>query len=238
MIEPHAQTWAIDPLRRFERRPIFLTEDVEIAMALLVTAISASEPFTHLDDDRLEAIVESLVAEYDSASDLRPFGEGVEGITWFSFDGPPSVLIDQALTAPSLRRRRRMTIAHEIGHVVLHSQLFRRGARAEMQLFSDFEGPAPLYCLRESIELSTNWMEWQASFAGGALLMPAKQVHQFIAESNLKLGLPTAAEGTADAQVITAVSEHFDVSRRAAEVRLLQLRHIEPDRRIQPLPFS
>ena len=59
-----------------------------------------------------------------------------------------------------------MTLSHEYAHVRLHNGLWPAGATANRK------------CKREEMLASepVDWMEWQAGYMGGALLMPQSRV--------------------------------------------------------------
>jgi hypothetical protein len=76
----------------------------------------------------------------------------------------------------------------------------------------------------------SDWMEWQASYVSGAILMPASVVRNLIrkgtATEDGKL-LPTGS-GAAD-DLAARISEAFDVSTLAARVRLTRLGILQAD---------
>jgi hypothetical protein len=68
---------------------------------------------------------------------------------------------------------------------------------------------------------STDWMEWQAGYAAGALLMPAGALRSVVAKflrEHDSHGPGSSISGLAD-----SVSDVFDVSSGAARVRLDKL---------------
>ena len=71
-------------------------------------------------------------------------------------------------------------------------------------------------------------MEWQANYAGAALLMPLSRL-KLVVEANLgKSGVaPLPAESPRATDLKQRVSEAFDVSAAAAGVRLIQLGYLE-----------
>jgi Zn-dependent peptidase ImmA (M78 family) len=74
----------------------------------------------------VEQWVEGPLAITFAISDLTPYGEGVLGV---SRPKAREIMISQTLVAQEARFR--FTVAHELGHVVLHSKLsgeFREGA--------------------------------------------------------------------------------------------------------------
>ena len=162
--------------------------------------------------NELVALVEERVADLDLFADLSTEGDGVEGVTYFVPGGRPHVLISDVLEDPRRENRQRMTLAHELGHVELHNDLWPTEPPPEF--FPDPAGQQPVRCLRRAIARpgsKVDWMEWQASYFASALLVPRRKCQSLLA----------AAPAGAD-QVFT-VAEAFQVSRDAARVRLAYL---------------
>ena len=120
---------------------------------------------------------------------------------------------------------------HEYGHVRFHDFLFQTEEGAWLSLFDDLPDAPPRIhrCHRDSI-LSLNeadWMEWQAGFVCGALLMP---IGALIAEArsfrhSRDLDHAALSERSLDGAVLIAeVAEKFQTSWDSARVRLLQER--------------
>ncbi|MDD2758319.1 MAG: ImmA/IrrE family metallo-endopeptidase [Patescibacteria group bacterium] len=155
-----------------------------------------------LTTDDLTLLIENDVKNLDLYSDL---GEDIEGETSFTKNEKPSVGISKMLTdSPDMENRYRMTLAHEYGHVKLHNFI--------VQIKSKFSQK----CKRESISGNTrsDWMEWQAFYAGGALLMPIIELKKIVS--------PLLANNLNRLEIITIVANKFKVSTQAAEVRLRQ----------------
>ena len=70
-----------------------------------------------------------------------------------------------------------------------------------------------------------DWMEWQAGYICGALLMPASAVRAWSQELAERSGtkLPLVAESTPGAELISIVAKGCDVSDLAARIRLLKV---------------
>ena len=70
-----------------------------------------------------------------------------------------------------------------------------------------------------------DWMEWQAGYVCGALLMPASVVREWVQEfavrSNAKP--PFGVESPQGIELISIVAKGCDVSDLAARIRLLKL---------------
>jgi hypothetical protein len=235
--------WLNDPTRRFASRPVYRTQDLDLGIEAFVSSFLAKREADAsrfpLSDVDLNRMVESVTSDFDSSCDLRFVGDDVEGATRFWFDTDPAVMIDRRLSDDSMRRRRRMTIAHELGHVLLHRQLFDRSAIGMMELFPDLDDQAPVYCFRHGIDLGPNWMEWQASYVAGLMLMPSEAVRRqgLVVANSVGSKLPFSTAGDDTDQLIDALSSDFEVSEEAVRVRLLQLHLIEPYHGLQALPL-
>jgi Zn-dependent peptidase ImmA (M78 family) len=71
----------------------------------------------------------------------------------------------------------------------------------------------------------SDWMEWQASYIGGALLMPVSLLRKLVREKMNKWGACNRILSDLDRarELINGVAEAFDVSADAARVRLFKL---------------
>jgi Zn-dependent peptidase ImmA (M78 family) len=119
-----------------------------------------------------------------------------------------------------------MTLAHEYGHVRFHAPLWdleppsadllKANPRANMQV-----------CFRDKIldAAQTDWMEWQAGYVGGALLMPVSRVRALVAaycESHNLFGV-VGQDDSHGRALIEKISAAFTVSPDAARIRLIKL---------------
>jgi hypothetical protein len=177
--------------------------------------------------DDLTVLIERDTESLDQYADLSGFGPNVEGLTHFQPGRKPKVRISARLAEDENRQNRlRTTLAHEYGHVRFHAYLWeleppapdllRRNPNAAMQI-----------CYRDYIldAAQTDWMEWQAGYVCGALLMPASNVRQLVRpyiESHGLFGVVGQRDSHGLA-LIEAVKTGFDVSADAARIRLLKL---------------
>lgn len=165
--------------------------------------------------DDLTTLVEQHVQELDVYANLQTLGMGVEGVTSFSPGKKPSVFISIDLSDNDRRQNRfRTTLSHELGHVHLHRYIIDL-AIEEKRL----NPGARIECKRETIVSApvVDWREWQAAYACGAILMPARRFRQKSTEWLAGWRGDAASAGSA---LITAMTEEFQVSQQAAEVRL------------------
>lgn len=207
--------WVPDRTGRFPMRPHFEAEELDQRAEQcgedFLRRRRGSVDYPLLSND-LVALVEERVADLDLFADLSHEGSDVEGVTYFAPGGRPQVLISEALEDPRRENRQRMTLAHELGHVELHNDLWP--TEPQPDLFPDPAQPQPVRCLRLAIarpRSRVDWMEWQASYFASALLVPKRRC------------LSLLAAALAGSDRVSTVAEVFRVSRDAAKVRLAYL---------------
>src|SRR5262249_7539591 len=85
----------------------------------------------------------------------------------------------------------------------------------------------------------SDWMEWQAGYACGAILMPASQLRSVIDSYRKNAGLygPVLATTSEGQAMISLVEDNFGVSRDAARVRLSVLGFLGSQRTLGSLPL-
>jgi len=73
-----------------------------------------------------------------------------------------------------------------------------------------------------------DWMEWQAGYVCGAILMPAGSVRNLVSDYRKEhsMNASIAEESEAGQGLISGVAGACDVSKDAARVRLLKLHHM------------
>jgi hypothetical protein len=177
--------------------------------------------------EELTVLIERDADDLDLYADLSGEGEEVEGITEFIPGRKPKVRISKELSEQENREHRfRTTLAHEYGHVKFHGYLFD----LEPEVPSIFVGSSRkvvTMCKRKSILNAPqyDWMEWQAGYICGALLMPASEVRRDVLEFRKERGLQgDIVRGTPDAtDIVRKIVEKYDVSRDAGNIRLLKL---------------
>lgn len=221
-----------DPTRRFARRPHYEPWELDVAcedvVAALLVARHGNVTFP-LSTDDLTVLIEQEADDLDSAADLSDMGDDVEGVTDFFRNNKPKVRIAAHLwEGPSRENRLRTTLSHEFGHVHFHNYLYQVDAGAD--LFTSLSHGAPLRCKRETIHGSPNrdWMEWQAGYVCGSLLMPISHLRRTITglwkdRANTAPLLVASSDGQ---HVINTIATEFQVSRDAARIRLLQLSYV------------
>jgi hypothetical protein len=214
--------WIRDHSGRLPLRPHFEAGEIDQECERLLRALPgrrAGAPVYPLTTDDLTVLVEAVTDDLDLYADLSAEAPDAEGVTDFYPGQRPRVRIARALSESARREHRlRTTLAHELGHVQLHACLWT------------LDAPGGPRCRRPGIEhpAQTDWLEWQAGYAGGALLMPAGAVAAVVASLLAPAGLPYPlhAAGTMAGTLVRRVARTFDVSRPAAEMRLLKLGYL------------
>lgn len=200
--------WVRDATGRFPRRPHYELPELESACADLLLELrrvrhTGSQA---VSTDDLTVLVEQHAADLDLFADLPP---EVDGVTEFARDARPRVRVAERLSSQArLANRLRTTLAHELAHVVLHNFIwwFDPGVPFDPHALS------PRCILRAR---SVDWMEWQANYCAGALLMPADALDP--PEE------PVWERSARGRLLIRGVQTRFEVSAQAATTRLRQL---------------
>ena len=226
--------WIKDPTGRFPERPYYRQGDLDslseewIVGFLLETYGKAEFP---VSTEHLTVMIECDTSDLDQYADLSEEGEEgeeVQGLTLFYPDQKPVVKISQELSDASHREHRlRTTLTHEFAHVKLHARLWPFD---QPRLFpGEEEAPGPR-CRRpgDSGGSGADWMEWQAGYVSGAMLMPITRLGRLVQMTFDAWGtfrsVSTASVKGAD--LIARVAGQFEVSNDAARVRLAQLGYL------------
>jgi hypothetical protein len=211
-----------DRTGRFPRRPYWETAELEgKCEEAITTFLLRRYGFERIPvpTEAITALIERDAGDLDIRSDLSDDQFEVFGCTVFQRGEKPRVVIARELWEQRHRSNRlRMTLGHEYGHLLLHTWLY------------DQYGPpsGPQRCHWRDLlpsERMADWAEWQAGYAGGALLMPESFARRAAAAFfRERTAEPPVAKSSADAATLcdrTALT--FDVSAEAARVRLSQL---------------
>ncbi len=197
-------------------------------------------PTPILTDD-LTRLIERDVSDFDPGADLSEYGADVEGVTEFRSGRKPRVRIAGELAYDERRENRyRTTLSHEYGHVHFHGYLFALEPRSG-DLLQPKDRNTVQVCKRETIidARSTEWMEWQAGYICGALLMPISLLQCTVGAFQQEHDLfgPVAIGSVQAVALIELVRTTFRVSAEAARVRLLKLEFLASAAR-GPLLFA
>ncbi len=219
-----------DETGRFAKRPHYspdeLDRECERVVSVFLSKKRGDIRFPIVTDD-LRILIEQHDASLDAYADLSAFGDDVEGVTEFFPDKGPLVSISERLANDSRRENRlRTTLTHEFGHVYFHRHLWAEKF-IPGRLFEHNSRENKAICKRDTILNASqyDWMEWQAGYVSGAILMPASHVRRLVADYCQPRGLHGRVyigsnHGRA---LIGAIMEQFAVSEDAARVRLLKL---------------
>jgi hypothetical protein len=166
--------WKIDYTGRFPKRPHWEIDELERLceerMLPFLEARFGQAP-ARVPTDALTVLSECEAEVLDLEADLSAEDEREEihGVTTFSPGERPIVEINRHLKRVLQRiNRLRTTLAHEYGHLLLHTWLYEH-------FRGQIRNPAPLRCYSRTVEGNvdrlTDWMEWQAGYICGALLL-------------------------------------------------------------------
>jgi hypothetical protein len=232
--------WVTDKTGRFPQRPHYKPEELDFECQEIVSRFLQQRYGTvklPISTDGLTVLIEQDTSGLNLYADLSADGEDIEGATDFFKNKEPVVLIKKELSEQSWREHRlRTTLSHEYGHVKLHAFLWKT-YRPKLIPSPGWErGPR---CKRSTILASSkkDWLEWQASYASGALLMPVTYLRQLAGEFLKQHGYyqsVLANSPEADA-LIQRIADAFDVSRDAAKVRLSQQGYLSQEHPTMPL---
>lgn len=174
--------WIPDPTGRFAKRPHYSPEQLDAECERIVSEFLQGRygrvTFPISTDD-LTVLLERDVEDFNPYADFSSEEGEIEGVTEFRMGGKPIVRVAAKLTNTSgLENRLRTTLTHEYGHVHFHDGLYQVESKPS-SLFPDPStsiAPTPQAhrCKRDSmLSLSDrDWMEWQAGYACGAMLIP------------------------------------------------------------------
>ncbi len=223
--------WVRDNTRRFQRRPFYDQQEIDAHCEEMVAKFmkgkggSLSYP---ISTDDLAVMVEREVADLDVYANLSAEGHDVEGVTEFRRGSKPSVRVAKYLSdQPSRENRFRSTLAHEYGHVVFHNFLWMMDGDGRPLNARRRKAPR---CRRARILVApqADWMEWQAGYAGGAMLMGITHLRGLVSDSLHEWGLIRRVEADTERHkaLIGRVAEAFAVSKDAAKTRLHKLGYV------------
>lgn len=223
-----------DTTGRFRERPHFDPEELDRECDDIITAFLRTlhgEIPLPIPTNTLTKLIERDAAQLDLYADFKDEAAEIHGMTEFFVDGKPIVRIARELSEqPHREHRLRTTLTHEYGHVKFHSYLF--ATQATLHELHGMERTNVRICNQRSIVNAAvaDWMEWQAGFACGSLLMPLSMLKPvlttFLGEQDL--ATPLAADSAEGLALRARISTVFDVSDQAAQVRLSRLNYLVP----------
>jgi len=228
--------WVSDHTGRFRWRPYYSRDELEARCEARVERFLRDQRGAvayPISTDALMVLIEQEADDLDLCADLSRLGSPgaeVEGVTAFTVGQRPRVRISRTLLEDDWREPRlRTTLTHELGHVLLHNVIRQGDELEQLLLFGDpSDPPFPAqHCTAASMTGArrVDWMEWQAGYACGALLMPHTAVRatvQGLLDGSAVYG-PVPVDHPAADRLIRGLRRQFSVSVAAARVRLLQL---------------
>ena len=215
---------------RFEQRPHYLPDELDAECEQVIQSF-LQKRYGHVEfpvsTDDLTILIETVVDDLDMYADLSNEKGDVEGVTDFLKGKRPRVRISRTLSeADYMQNRLRTTLTHEFAHVRFHGFMFEIGP-STIPLFPVKAESHSNRCKKENIvgAKQTDWMEWQAGYGCGALLMPITTLRETVrkfAKENKLVKTRCAADSAEGKGIIASVAASFQVSKDAARVRLLQ----------------
>ena len=232
-----------DTTGRFGTRPHFSPEELDAECEQIISdflrELYGSVKYPVMTDD-LTKLIEAHAADLDLYADLSSLGEDVEGLTEFVPGAKPRVRISRLLSDNARRENRfRTTMTHELGHVHFHNYLWDSASQQSNLFTPGQHSRQPMTCKKQTIigANKTDWMEWQAGYACGAILMPGTAVKRLVGEFFNAHGIfgsvtPDSLHGQ---NLIQSTMAAFQASAEAATIRLSQLNFLSDSASSQAL---
>ncbi len=219
-----------DRTGRFSQRPHFEPEELDRECENIIHSFLKKhhgEAKFPVSTDDLTRLIERDSDDLDLYADLTAFGPDVEGVTEFRPGQRPLVKISAFLTSDDHRENRlRTTLTHEYGHVHFHAYLWEVES-SQGSLFAQSSNADGQICKRDTIldAGQPDWMEWQAGYVCGALLMPVSHVRRLVGAYRKSHGLFGAISHASKhgRALVAEIQVAFQVSADAARVRLFKL---------------
>jgi hypothetical protein len=180
-----------------------------------------------IETEHLTRLIERDTSDFDPGADLSNYGADVEGVTEFKSGRKPRVRIVAELAFDEVRQNRyRTTLTHEYGHVHFHAYLFDIEPQGVDLSSTQAPKGGEQICKRDGMinARKNDWMEWQAGYVCGALLMPLSHFRRVVSDyrETHRIFGHGALNGQHAKDLINTVRREFQVSPDAARVRLLQ----------------
>lgn len=220
-----------DDRGRFSERPYYsekeLDSECERVVHKLLQGRHGKVDFPIATDD-LTVLIEQYDADLDPYADLSKYGSDVEGVTEFFPDRGPKVSISERISGDVRRENRfRTTLTHEFGHVKFHGHLWAEKFAAG-DLLENAANANKAISRRDDIlnAAKVDWMEWQAGYVSGAILMPATYVRRLVSDycGPRELHADIYHESEHAGELVKLMKGRFAVSAEAAYIRLLKLK--------------
>lgn len=219
-----------DRTGRFSHRPHYKPEELDRECESIISGFLRArygEAHFPVSTDDLTLLIEQDADDLDMYADLSEFGPDAEGVTEFYPSHKPVVRIAEHLsTAEHRENRLRTTLTHEYGHVRFHAYLWELEP-PQRDLLRMNPNANKQVCKRDDMLNASqyDWMEWQAGYICGALLMPVTHVQRIAAAYQVEHCLYGPVDPASDhaGRLIEQIQSGFQVSGEAARVRLAKL---------------
>ena len=217
-----------DTTKRFSQRPHFDEKEINRTCERLLAkyyGTPVSKITFPISTDDLTNLIEKEAEDLDLYADLSTYGDTVEGVTEFRTGQKPTIKISKNLTeTPIYINRYRSTLAHEYGHLHLHRWLFELDYNSG-KLLRESSNDNKIVCKRETLinPKKNDWLEWQACYFSSAVLMPVSKLKEVVNSYKASTGIKSIEQCE---DLITLVSEFFQVSKDSARIRLSLLKYI------------
>jgi len=155
------------------------------------------------------------IIEFKLGMDIVPL-PGIEdayGIVGFTSSDLREISVDDYVYTHQ-EGRYRFTLAHEVGHAVLHADLFKAYQFRSTEEWKQFIKSVP--------ELEYNWLEWQASSFSGLVLVPRSALEHELKQAIKQVKAQGVVQATDFAKDLLAdlVARRFVVSADVIRTRL------------------
>jgi len=161
-----------------------------------------------------------LLAERAFQLDIVPchgIDAEVEGHGFLTSD-LSTIYVDWEVYHHKIPHRYRSTVAHELGHRVMHAALYERLRFGSLDEYLEFA--------RQADEEALGWFEKHADWFMGFVLVPGRELHRLLGEklqACTAAGLPSAPPNPAVAdRIVRSLAQDFCVSPGMIKTRLRQ----------------
>ena len=204
-----------DTTGRFPTRPFYSEEELDSVALVALGQIERPSERYPVNTTELCAIAARKNCSVEVEADLP---EGVDAKIQFFINGAALISVT---SAKSSLNRLRMSIAHEVGHLILHKEII---SESQMQ-----DGVFEISVGESAPSEAYDWLEWQASFFGASLLMPRNALVAWLRENRNCTILPYRVKENEWESLIGAIATDFSVSKEATRIRTGKLRILIAD---------
>ncbi len=199
-------------IRRNKRGvPFIKTEEYDfIALEILNSVGLNTFDINNIKAIDIENIIEikyGINLEYENIIDDKT----VHGM--IVFGNPTLIKIEEMLCEEKYINRLRFTLAHELSHYLLHSEVNINNVNSTTLFKCKEKNIANYNELDNMIKGEQEWIEYQADCLAASILMPLLQIKYIIENKQTK-------------DIVKFISEIFKVSEKSAEVRYKKIKEV------------